>query len=145
LQQHLLRVAALHRGDLVRGRDWRRCPMRWRASIRRLRHHGPGSSCFPRRCCAPGARAVACLVRWHASDSTVQRAFKQAVTKAQIAKHVSVHSLRHGFASHLLAAGTDIRTIQLLLGHRSLQTTMIYAHVEQATRAITSPFDTLEP
>jgi site-specific recombinase XerD len=62
-----------------------------------------------------------------------------------ITKHVSGHCLRHGFASHLLAAGTDIRTIQLLLGPGSLQTTMIYTHIEQMTRSIASPFATLEP
>jgi hypothetical protein len=83
------------------------------------------------------------LVRWHASDSTAQRAFKHAAVKAQVTKHVSVHCLRHAFASHLLAAGTDIRTIQLLLGHRSLETTMIYTHLQQATRSVTSPLDTL--
>lgn len=82
-------------------------------------------------------------MRWHTSDSTVQTAFKQAVAHAEIRKHASVDCLRHSFATHRLAASTDIRTIQLLLGHRSLQTTMINTHVLEATRKVVSPFDGL--
>jgi site-specific recombinase XerD len=60
-----------------------------------------------------------------------------------IVKHATVHTLRHPLATQLLASGTDIRTIQLLLGDRSLQTTMIYTHVLEVTKRVTSPLDAL--
>jgi Phage integrase family len=72
-------------------------------------------------------------------------AFKQAVEKAGVRKHTSVHTLRHSFAAHLLAAGTGIRTIHLLLGHGHLETTMIYTHILEATRNVLSPADKLAP
>jgi integron integrase len=83
--------------------------------------------------------------RHHRSDSAVQRAVKHAVDEAGINKSASCHTLRHSFATHLLQDGTDVRTIQKLLGHEDLRTTMKYVHVlEQSGEAVTSPLDTLD-
>ena len=80
----------------------------------------------------------------HLTTGTVHRACVQASCAADLGKHVTVHTLRHSFATHLLEAGTDIRTIQLLLGHRELRTTAIYTHISPATLETTrSPLDRL--
>ncbi|WP_263821226.1 integron integrase [Salinibacter sp.] len=85
------------------------------------------------------------IKRHHRSSSAVQKAVKRAVEEAGIAKSASCHTLRHSFATHLLEQGTDIRTVQELLGHQDLRTTQVYTHVLQDGKAGTrSPLETME-
>jgi site-specific recombinase XerD len=80
--------------------------------------------------------------RHHAHEQALQRAIKRAVANAGIAKPATTHSLRHSFATHLLESGYDIRTVQELLGHSDVSTTMIYTHVlNKGGRGVKSPLD----
>ena len=82
--------------------------------------------------------------RFHLHESVLQRAIRAAARQARIAKPVGPHTLRHSFATDLLLAGYDIRTVQELLGHRDVKTTMVYTHVlNRGGRGVQSPADRL--
>jgi len=82
--------------------------------------------------------------RHHLSPSSIQRAIKQAIREMDIPKHGSCHTLRHSFATHLLENGYDIRTVQELMGHKDVRTTMIYTHVlNKGGQGVRSPLDVI--
>jgi integron integrase len=144
LQQHLLRVKALHERYLAEGYGDVELPDALMRKYPRAAYEWGWKFVFPsyKRSVDP---ATGVIRRHHVYENYVIRGVKEAARAAGIAKHVSCHTLRHSFATHLLENGYDIRTVQELLGHSSVETTMIYTHVmNKGGRGVKSPLDRAE-
>jgi len=143
LQEHLRRVQVIHEQDVADGYGRVELPHALARKYLNANREWAWQFVFPQERRWVNAKASE-QGRHHVHESLVQKAIKQAVRHAGLTKRVTSHTFRHSFATHLLADGYDIRTVQELLGHKDVRTTMIYTHVlNRGGRGVRSPADGL--
>ena len=141
LRTHLRRVRALHVQDLAAGHGAVWLPEALSRKLPNAAEQWTWQYVFPSARLAIDDEAGV-LRRFHASPKSLSRSLHRAAQRAGITKRVGCHTLRHSFATHLLQSGCDIRTVQELLGHADVATTMIYTHVtRRGAGGVRSPLD----
>jgi integron integrase len=143
LEAHLVKVREWHQSDLAAGYGSVYLPHALERKYPNAAKEWIWQYVFPAGKLSTDPRSGA-VRRHHVLEQSIQRAVKQAVRDADLTKAATPHTFRHSFATHLLEGGYDIRTVQELLGHADVSTTMIYTHVlNKGGRGVTSPLDNL--